>query len=130
MDTVKNEKLVAATAYTDDYGAWFTELKYQYEDEKGVHERYYPKVEFPFSCGKLPTEVFSSDRFGNSEVTISLPYSEVAAFRGTFQNPANGQIIKDVCIIDNLVKPAVREMTIEEIEKELGYKVKVVEEKK
>lgn len=137
MDTVKNEKLVKAMAYTDDYGAWFMELKYQYEDEKGVHERYYPKVEFPFSCGKLPTEVFSSDRsnwlgisFVNSEVTISLPYSEVAAFRGTFQNPANGQIIKDVCSIDNLIKPAVREMTVEEIEKELGYKVRVIGKEK
>lgn len=79
MDTVKNEKLVAATAYTDDYGAWFMELRYKYEDEKGLHERYYPKLEFPFSCGKLPTEVFSADRSGRSELTISLPYSEVAA---------------------------------------------------
>ena len=39
-----------------------------------------------------------------------------------------GQIMEDVCVIDNLVKPATpaHEMTIEEIEKELGYKVKIV----
>ena len=39
----------------------------------------------------------------------------------------SGQIVHDVCVIDNLVKPAVHNMTIEEIEKELGYKVKIVD---
>lgn len=36
--------------------------------------------------------------------------------------------MEDVCVIDNLVKLAApaHEMTIEEIEKELGYKVKIV----
>lgn len=37
-----------------------------------------------------------------------------------------GQLMKDVCIIDNLIKPAIHDMTIEEIEKELGYKIKIV----
>lgn len=34
--------------------------------------------------------------------------------------------MRDVCVVDNLIKPAVHEMTIEEIEKELGYKVKII----
>ena len=34
--------------------------------------------------------------------------------------------MRDVCVVDNLVKPAVHEMTIDEIEKELGYKVKII----
>lgn len=34
--------------------------------------------------------------------------------------------MRDVCVVDNLIKPAVHEMTIEEIEKELRYKVKVI----
>lgn len=40
----------------------------------------------------------------------------------------NGQIMQDVCVIDNLIKPAepAHEMTLEEIEKELGYKIKIV----
>jgi hypothetical protein len=39
-----------------------------------------------------------------------------------------GQLMKDVCIIDNLVKPVdpAHEMTVEEIEKKLGYKIKIV----
>lgn len=39
-----------------------------------------------------------------------------------------GQIMSDVCVIDNLIKPAApaHEMTVEEIEKELGYKVKII----
>lgn len=74
----------------------------------------------------MPPEEFSSDRFGRDELTISLITNEVAVHRGNFCNPMTGQLMKDVCIIDNLIKPAVHDMTIEEIEKELGYKIKIV----
>lgn len=119
-------KLVDATAYQVENGTWYMELQYEYEDESGVHRRYYPKVEFPFLCGNLPPEEFSSDRYGRDELTISLFTNEVAVFRGNFSNPMTGQIISDVCVIDNLIKPAFHEMTIEEIEKELGYKIKII----
>lgn len=124
----ENVKLVDATAYQDENGTWYMGLRYRYEDESGIHERYYPKVEFPFFCGKLPPEEFSSDRFGRDELTISLFTNEVAVFRGNFLNPVTGRMTHDVCIIDNLVKPAApaHEMTIEEIEKELGYKIKII----
>ena len=122
----ENVKLVDATAYQVENGIWYMELQYEYEDESGVHRRYYPKVEFPFFCEKLPPEEFSSDRFGSDELTISLFTNEVAVFRGNFSNPMTGQIMSDVCVIDNLIKPAFHEMTIDEIEKELGYKVKIV----
>lgn len=128
----ENVKLVDATTYKDENGTWYMELLYEYEDESGVHRRYYPKVEFPFFCGKLPPEEFSSDHFGRGELTISLITNEVAVHRGNFCNPMTGQLMKDVCVIDNLVKPAVHahEMTIEEIERELGYKVKIVNKEK
>lgn len=116
----KNVKLVDALAYTDENGTWYMGLRYRYENESGIHERYYPKVEFPFFCRKLP--------LGRNELTISLFTNEVAVFRGNFLNPVTGRMMHDVCIIDNLVKPAApaHEMTIEEIEKELGYKIKIV----
>lgn len=126
--TAKNVKLVNAKAYNGN-GAWYMELVYEYEDESGVHRRYYPKVEFPFFCGKLPAEEFTSDHFGGDELAIGLFGEEVAAFRGDFLNPMDGQMMHDVCVIDNLVKPAAHEMTIEEIEKELGYKVKIITKK-
>ena len=119
-------KLVDATTYQVENGTWYMELQYEYEDESGVHRRYYPKVEFPFFCGELPPEEFSSDRFGRDELTIGLFTNEVTVFIGDFSNPMTGQIMSDVCVIDNLIKPAVHEMTIEEIEKELGYKIKIV----
>ena len=122
----ENVKLVDATAYQVENGIWYMELQYEYEDESGVHRRYYPKVEFPFFCEKLPPEEFSSDRFGSDELTISLFTNEAVAFRGNFSNPMTGQIMSDVCVIDNLIKPAFHEMTIEEIEKELGYKIKII----
>lgn len=123
---VWNEKLVYAKAYQDKNDTWYMELQYEYKNESGVHRRYYPKVEFPFFCGKLPTEEFSSGRFKHNKLTISLFTNEVAVFRGNFCNPMTGQIMSDVCFIDNLIKPAVHEMTIEEIEKELGYKIKII----
>lgn len=123
---VENVKLVDATAYQVENGIWYMELQYEYEDESGVHRRYYPKVEFPFFCEKLPPEEFSSNRYGRDELTISLFTNEVVAFRGNFSNPMTGQIMSDVCVIDNLIKPAVHEMTIDEIEKELGYKIKII----
>lgn len=126
----KNVKLVNATAYKDKNGTWYMELLYEYEDVSGVHKRYYPKVEFPFFCGKLPPEEFSYDHFGRDELTISLITDEVAAHRGNFWNPMIGQRMHDVCVIDNLIKPAAaapaHEMTVEEIEKELGYKIKII----
>ena len=124
----ENAKLVDATVYQVEHGTWYMELQYEYEDESGIHRRYYPKVEFPFFCGKLPPEEFGSDRFGRCELTIGLITNEVAVFRGNFCNPMSGQLMKDVCIIDNLVKPAdpAHEMTVEEIEKKLGYKIKIV----
>jgi hypothetical protein len=123
---IKDEKLLDAVTYQDENDTWYMGLRYRYEDESGIHERYYPKVEFPFFCGKLPSEEFSSDRFGRDELTISLFTNEVAVFRGNFSNPMTGKIMSDVCVIDNLIKPSVHEMTIEEIEKELGYKIKIV----
>ena len=114
----ENAKLVDATTYKDENGTWYVELLYEYEDESGVH------------CGKLPPEEFGSDRFGRCELTIGLITNEVAVFRGNFCNPMSGQIVHDVCVIDNLVKPAVHNMTIEEIEKELGYKVKIINKEK
>lgn len=116
----KYEKLLEAVTYQDENGTWYMGLKYEYEDKSGIHERYYPKVEFPFFCGKLPSEEFSSDRFGRDELTISLFTNKAAVFRGNFWNHHSGQLMRDVCVIDNLIKPAVHEMTIEEIEKELG----------
>ena len=124
--TAKNVKLVDAKAYKGKNGAWYMGLMYEYEDGSGVRRRYYPKVEFPFFCGKLPPEEFTSDYFGGGKLTIGLYSNEVAAFRGDFLNPMDGQKVHDACVIDNLIKPAVREMTIEEIEKELGYKIKII----
>lgn len=122
----ENVKLLDAVTYQDEDGTWYIELKYEYEDESGIHVRYYPKVEFPFFCGKLPPEEFSSDRFGHGELTISLITNEVAVHRGNFWNPMSGKMMNDVCVVDNLVKPAVHNMTIEEIEKELGYKINII----
>lgn len=123
---VENVKLLDAIAYLDKNKTWYMELKYEYEDESGIHVRYYPRVEFPFFCGKLPPEEFSSDRFGRDELTIGLFANEVAVFRGNFWNPHSGQMMHDVCVVDNLVKPAVHNMTIEEIERELGYKINII----
>ena len=44
---VENVKLLNAVTYQDENGTWCMELKYEYEDDSGIHIKYYPKVEFP-----------------------------------------------------------------------------------
>lgn len=82
----ENAKLLDAVAYQDENGTWYMQLKYEYKDVSGIHIRYYPKVEFPFFCGKLPPEEFSFDRFGRDELICGC---------GTEQCPTINLRIKD-----------------------------------
>ena len=101
---------------------WYLKLVYTYEDKKGKHMVVIPKASVPFVQGCVP--------YINRQYTLELPYinccdtmtlheavSDTASKRGT-KTPA--------CYFDIITEYASREMTLDEIEKELGYKVKIV----
>lgn len=139
---------------------FYMKLTYVYEDIKGnEHTRIYPKVDFPLELS-LNLPIIEAPSFGpnmyikyNDSQQIS--YGDVFIHTGSVSVPANVDIVEkigpgsmnvpipdistdvsrydryiDVYYIDYISKPYVREITLKEIEKKLGYKVKVVSDKK
>ena len=116
-----NAKLSSILPFKED-GCWYLKLVYTYEDKKGKHMVVIPKASVPFVQGCVP--------YINRQYTLELPYinccdtmtlheavSDTASKRGT-KTPA--------CCFDIITEYAYQEMTLDEIEKELGYKVKIV----
>ena len=116
-----NAELSSILPFKED-GCWYLKLVYTYEDKKGKHMVVIPKASVPFVQECVP--------YINRPYTLELPYinccdtmtlheavSDTASKRGT-KTPA--------CYFDIITEYASREMTLDEIEKELGYKVKIV----
>lgn len=152
-------KLKDISTYRDHYNnRFYMKLTYVYEDTKGnEHTRIYPKVDFPITLSKdLPVVermLFGPGMISHNDLQIS--YGDVFIHTGSVSVPANIDIVEgigpgplekpvpdiftdvsrydrfdDVYYVDYISKPCVKEMTLEEIEKKLGYKVKVVSDNK
>lgn len=115
--------LKQSTTYVED-GKIYLKLSYTYESDDGTREIVFPKIDLGFYEEQIPSYdrhigLYTSksiilNRYGKSFDLCSVEVSD----------------IKDsVCCIDKLIKPAVKEMTLEEIEKKLGYPVKIVNKK-
>ena len=117
-----NTSLKAAKIYYEN-GTPYMKLVYEYDDEKGVHEVTYPKVQFPFETDCPPNITYEGFSFDVS-LSIVMPYDEAMLFKGS----AGG--FDEVYLIDKIIKPKVHEMTLKEIEEKLGHPVKIVSEKK
>ena len=115
---------------------WFRRLVYSYEDEKGVHKVIFPKVEFPFPTLSIPVprnEDLSDRHYCGTGVKISYnPCMFISPLPITKLQKDTDRLAKSIGIdtpdyaFDIVTEPAVHEMTIDEIEKKLGYKVKIV----
>ena len=123
-----NAELSSIVPFKKD-GFWYLKLVYKYEDEKGnKHTVIFPKAAIPFQQRGLP---YISRLQPYSQRSLSeLPYincidsmplhdsiCDFAIERG-FKEPS-------YCF-DIITEYASREMTLDEIEKELGYKVKII----
>ena len=115
---------------------WFMRLVYSYEDEKGVHKVVFPKVEFPFPALSIPVprnEDLSDLHYCGTGVKISYnPCMFISPLPITKLQKDTDRLAKSRGIdtpdyaFDIVTEPAVHEMTLDEIEKKLGYKVKIV----
>lgn len=123
--TEKNSKLVCANLYKESNGYYYMSLDYEYEAKDGKHLLRIPKVEFPFSTGYIPIIRC------NEEMEYSVDsLCQVRAWPGTTKDPKTGTLCReDTCITDYLTEPAVKKMTVGEIEKALGYKIEIVNKK-
>ena len=129
---MENARLNQRSVYVEN-GRIFLCLSYLYDDEKGTHEFLMPKIDLGLSSTHFP---LIKKPYGE----LLAPYGEPRVGACLLKNdgceflllpkyvPVDG-VNRAVSYIDKIIKPAVHEMTLEEIEKELGYSVKIVNKK-
>lgn len=117
---MENVRLNQRSVYVEN-GKIFLCLSYLYDDEKGKHEILMPKIDLGLSPIRfsLYRDYKESYLLNENEGRFLLLPKDV---------PVDG-VDHAVSYIDKIIEPAVHEMTLEEIEKELGYSVKIVNKK-
>ena len=134
----KNEQLIGIRPYQTSTGTWHFELTYGYEDKKGEHRVILPDVMCPFPTQAVPFPDTTPHVVGISLHScgfcgFSIPGLEhIPLNRGSCQLAQERGNTEPAYAFDIITNYFTRNMTIEEIEKELGYKVKIIskEEKK
>ena len=114
-----------AQIYMQD-GIRYLKLVYQYEDTDGIHELTIPQVEFPFG-NRLNLKHIYETNPALRRVSIRL------CTDGDIANVYLHDTKSDdgmVYYLDKIIKYKPKKMTIEEIEKKLGYKIEIVSRKK
>lgn len=128
LSDVKNVKLAKVEAYqVGDY--WYLRLVYEYENtNRDKFKLEIPKMELPLKPDRLPDiiHVFDYDiRVAVQTAQIDTS-NYVSLFPGIMTDTVNYHFSeKSIYAIQQIS----RQMTIEDIKKELGYKVNIVEEK-
>lgn len=119
----KNERLVKAELRSID-SSYYMSLVYRYDAEDGVHQVQFPKIRVPIP-ETIPCVSMERGFSGNKEFEIiwitNVPEEWIIK-----TVPYEG---RETTYIDELIEPAIHEMTVEEIEKKLGYKIKVISKK-
>ena len=107
-------------------GNWYLKLIYKYEDEKGKHTVAIPKAAIPFGQRYIPRiDVPPSCRWSSENPYIECSDS-MLLYDSTFELATERGVKNKGFYFDVITEYAVKEMTLDEIEKELGYKVKIV----
>ena len=133
---MQSQHLIDARVIRDEFDTWFMRLVYSYEDEKGVHNVIFPKVDFPFPTFSIPVpsnEDLPDCNYCGTRVKISYnPCMFISPLPITKLQKDTDRLAKSRGIdtpnyaFDIVTEPAVHEMTLDEIEEKLGYKVKIV----
>lgn len=126
-----NVELYSITPFKEDE-CWYLKLIYKYEDENGKHTVVIPKTSIPFSQLYLPV-IRSSPSY--NECLLERPYidcmdSMMLLYKSTCDLASERGVKEPAYYFDIITEYATKEMTLDEIEKELGYKVKIVSKKK
>ena len=117
-----NSELYSITPFKEN-DHWYLKLIYKYENKQGKHTVVIPKAAVPFSQGCVPFVHSQTPYFPNRQFALESPYidcnnsmtlyesvCDLASERGD-ETPA--------CYFDIITEYASREMTLDEIEKEL-----------
>ena len=126
MNDIRNKCFLKdAQIYIQD-GSRYLKLVYEYEDSHGVHELTIPQVEFPFG-----------NRLNLIYIHENNPELQRLSIRLCTDGDVTNVYLHDtksydglVYYTDKVIKHKPKKMTIEEIERELGYKVEIVSSRK
>lgn len=102
-------------------GKLYLKLSYTYEGNDGTHEVTFPMIDLGFYAEQIP----SIENLLPSGVRIDNRYGQSFELCNTKIPGYDFPIYS----LDKLINPAIKEMTLEEIEKKLGYPVKIVNKK-
>ena len=113
---------------------WYLQLIYKYEDKQGKHTVVIPKAAVPFFQGCVPYVHSQIPYFPNSQFALDHPYIDccdsMPLYEATCALASERGAEAPACYFDIITEYASREMTLDEIEKELGYKVKIINKEK
>ena len=126
MNDIRNKCFLKdAQIYIQD-GSRYLKLVYEYEDSYGIHELTIPQVEFPFG-----------NRLNLIYIHENNPALRRLSIRLCTEGDVTSVYLYDtksydglVYYTDKIIKRKPKKMTIEEIERELGYKVEIVSSRK
>ena len=114
-----------AQIYIQD-GSRYLKLVYEYEDSYGIHELAIPQVEFPFG-NRLDLTYICENNPALQRLSIRLcTEGDVANVYLHNSKSYDGLVY----YTDKIIKRKPKKMTLEEIERELGYKVEIVSSRK
>ena len=110
--------------YKED-GKYYLKVDFDYENEYGVYKGHADKVRFDFMLTCIEHEQYDSSQ--NVKAQFCAPTEGGYTTRCLFDVLPGSN--KNFFTIE-LVKEKVQEMTVEEIEKKLGHKIKIVSKSK
>lgn len=126
-----------ARIYKEADGRYYIDLRYTEEDDRKITETHIPKIHIPLESGHINTfGICNFDRrqFGEAETGADYVFGN-HAFRmyegvSTFRTEdGERESYQNVLFTEKVIEEKIQEMTLSEIEKKLGYKVKIVSEK-
>lgn len=124
-----NAELTSIISFKEN-DRWYLKLIYTYEDKKGKHMVVIPKAAVPFAQERVPYVNNQIPYFPNSQFALDRPYitcnDSMPLYEAASGLASERGVKTPACYFDIITKYATREMTLDEIEKELGYKVKII----
>lgn len=125
---VKNVELIK------EDGNYYLDITYELENDSRVEELHIPRAKIPF-CGDAFPEIKSEDKFGDPFEYlgrhISVPVIEkVTLNTGSCNDLALKRDKDGYRYTIKTIKEKTQEMTLAEIEKKLGHKIKIISEDK
>lgn len=129
----KDGELKNAKLFKED-NRYFLELRYEVEDDRGIHEVIIPKMELPIWTKQTPSIEYKTDWlkfsnllgtqyavFGDHEFKLYSKDVEVKTIDGD-------DVVMNTFYLTNKLKEKKHRMTLSEVEKKLGYKIELVSE--